>query len=338
MRAGWAAVAVACGVLAAAGCGGSPDSEDATAPVVSAPPQVASAPLSRGGGFDVNGLVATGRAAGWAALDPAQRRAVANRWIAIGRWDVSSRDVVSAVDSASPHSDESMRDFITRAVRNDLGRIENEREVEEKRAKQAAARAQAARKRAAARERARQRGILVEGIGSRVVTVSLANDGPVVVEASHRGGSNFIIRLVGNGLDSLLVNEIGAYSGTWVEPEVLSGRYRFVVDADGPWSVRYRQPVPARGAPSILRTFTGNGPKVLPIQSPDDVEPVITGRNSGDSNFIVSLIAYGGAVTGRELLFNDIGPYSGQTLTSIPAGDYLLSVDAEGSWTVRFQR
>lgn len=199
----------------------------------------------------------------------------------------------------------------------------------------AQARRQAAQRRAAAQQRARARGTLVEGSGARVIPVQLADDGPVVVEASHRGGANFIVKLVGRGLDELLVNEIGSYAGTVVAPEVLAGRYRMAIEADGPWSIRYRQPEPTTRAQTLLRTFQGQGSAVIPVRSTEDLEPIISGRNTGSSNFIVSLIAYGDEVTGRELLFNEIGPYGGETLTRIPVGDYLLAVQAEGQWSIR---
>lgn len=43
-------------------------------------------------------------------------------------------------------------------------------------------------------------------------------------------------------------------------------------------------------------------------------------------------------MTGEEYLFNEIGRYHGQTLMmdSLPRGTYLLSVQADGNWTVRF--
>ncbi|MEQ9093198.1 MAG: hypothetical protein RLN63_03765, partial [Miltoncostaeaceae bacterium] len=222
-------------------------------------------------------------------------------------------------------------------------RAERQREARERRrAEQQAAREQAAERRREAQQRAREqarlRGTLVEGSGSRVITAEIGSDGPVVVEASHRGGSNFVVEFVGNGLDELLVNEIGTYSGTSVVPEAFSGRYRIAIDADGPWSVRYRQPEPQGDEPTLLRAFSGEGPQVLQVRSTEDLDPIIAARGSGGSNFIVELVAYGGAVTGRELLFNEIGPFQGETLTSVPAGDYLLNLDAEGPWTVRFSR
>jgi hypothetical protein len=204
-------------------------------------------------------------------------------------------------------------------------------------AARARARAQAAARARAQRERV-LRGTLVEGSGAKVVTINLSDNGPLIIESSHNGGGNYIVELVGNGLNELMVNEIGSYSGTVALDQVLAGRYRVSIQADGSWSLRYRQPRPQGGEQSLLRTFQGSGPQVIAVQTPEDLEPIITASNSGNANFIVSLIGYGDEVSGSELLFNEIGPYRGETLTSIPSGDYLLSIDAAGSWTIRFQR
>lgn len=224
-----------------------------------------------------------------------------------------------------------------------------ERAAAQRAARQEAAREKrraAARARARARERAREkarrerllRGTLVEGSGARVVNVNLTDTGPVIVESSHNGGSNYVLRLVGNGLEELLVNEIGSYSGSVAVDDAAPGRYRLSVEADGSWSIRYRQPRPLGGEPALLRTFKGSGPEVIQVRAPEDLQPIITASNSGSSNFVVRLIAYGDEVSGAELLFNEIGPYDGQTITNVPSGDYLLAVEAEGSWSVRFQR
>jgi len=50
----------------------------------------------------------------------------------------------------------------------------------------------------------------------------------------------------------------------------------------------------------------------------------------------VEAIGYGD-VEGSILLFNEIGNFQGETLAEeMPAGDYLLAVQADGPWTIRF--
>jgi hypothetical protein len=57
----------------------------------------------------------------------------------------------------------------------------------------------------------------------------------------------------------------------------------------------------------------------------------------GAVELIVDLIGYG-STTGEEGLFNEIGNFQGQTLmsSSLPRGSYLLDVQADGAWTIRF--
>ncbi len=67
------------------------------------------------------------------------------------------------------------------------------------------------------------------------------------------------------------------------------------------------------------------------------MRPIVTATHRGESNFIVRMIGYG-TTTGEVLLFNEIGNYHGQTLSTstIPRGPYLLYVHADGSWSIRF--
>src|SRR5690242_1464946 len=71
------------------------------------------------------------------------------------------------------------------------------------------------------------------GSGSRVLRPLLGRKAPLVVRATHDGSANFVIKVVGNGANELLVNEIGRYSGQTVWADAHSGRYRIAVEADG---------------------------------------------------------------------------------------------------------
>lgn len=182
--------------------------------------------------------------------------------------------------------------------------------------------------------------IIVEGSGAQVKTIRLKADAPLVVEAEHTGSSNFAVQLVGQGLDDLLFNEIGSVSASVVVAEAVKGKYRLDVDADGQWRLRLTQPSPKAGAKVLPGVVEGSGSTVIPVRLDQTMQPVVRAKHQGESNFVVSLIGYGGLVEGEELLFNEIGNYSGETLTysELPAGDYLLEVYAPGgTWTLRFR-
>jgi hypothetical protein len=181
--------------------------------------------------------------------------------------------------------------------------------------------------------------IVKRGSGSSVESVRLTEDSPLVVTGEHNGSANFIVELRGRGgADYLIFNEIGSYRGQFAVGDILAGRYRAAVDADGSWTLRFEQPVPSARAQAIPGRITGRGARVVPIRSSADLEPIVTARHRGEANFIVEVIGYGD-VTGTILLFNEIGQFKGETLADpMPAGDYLLAVQADGAWTLRFIR
>lgn len=55
--------------------------------------------------------------------------------------------------------------------------------------------------------------------------------------------------------------------------------------------------------------------------------------HNGNSNFIVHLMDTNGNV--QEYVVNEIGAYNGSQAFNVPEGDYLLNVEADGSWTVK---
>lgn len=178
--------------------------------------------------------------------------------------------------------------------------------------------------------------IVLRGSGAQVETVTLAADSPAVVAAVHRGSSNFIVELVTPGGSELLVNDIGNYSGEIAYAGAAAGRYRLRVDADGSWTVSITQPVPRPRDKTVPTTLSGRGADVVKIRTDEDLQPIVEATHRGQSNFIVSLIGYGDT-SGDELIFNEIGNFSGETIVNdMPTGSYLLAVQADGPWTVKF--
>jgi hypothetical protein len=151
---------------------------------------------------------------------------------------------------------------------------------------------------------------------------------------AHRGAAERPPRQAGR----LPLREIGSYEGQTAVAEATRGRYRASIEADGSWMLRFEQPLPQGNAKRIPATIRGGGAKVVPIRSDEDLRPLVTGRHRGQANFIVHAIGYGD-VEGTLFLFNEIGPYKGETLADeMPAANYLLYVQADGPWTIRFAR
>jgi len=162
----------------------------------------------------------------------------------------------------------------------------------------------------------------------------------VVVSGEHNGSSNFIVRLVGpsDTFGQLLFNEIGGYQGETAWPDAKAISYKLAVQADGAWSIRLTQPVPTPDAIPIPGTVQGQGDKVVAIRATSTMQATVTGSNTGSSNFIVRMYGYGSTAGYWQLVFNEIGPYQGQRLVSIPAGPYLLHVLSNGNWSIGFAR
>jgi hypothetical protein len=180
--------------------------------------------------------------------------------------------------------------------------------------------------------------IVIRGHGKVVKSIRLKTDTPVVVTGSHNGQANFIVDLVGQGAHEFLFNEIGRYRGqAAIEEQLNSGKYRVAIDADGDWTLKFEQPVPKGDAKRLPGTLKGKGAHVVPVHTDDPMQPVVRGAHRGQANFIVDVIGYGD-LSGVVNLFNEIGRFSGEVLADeeLPAGDYLVYVQADGAWTLRF--
>jgi hypothetical protein len=160
------------------------------------------------------------------------------------------------------------------------------------------------------------------------------------VTARNTGSSNFVVQLVGRGpaggTEDLLFNEIGSYAGQTAFADAKAGPYRVSVESDGNWVLYFQQPIATGTERHILGMASGSGARVIPVRADHDLQPIVTATHTGKSNFVVELIGYGDT-SGEALLFNEIGHFRGQTLADdVPQGSYLLAVQADGNWSVRF--
>jgi hypothetical protein len=177
-----------------------------------------------------------------------------------------------------------------------------------------------------------------KGRGSKVLTIRTSRSGPLVFTTTHRGSSKFVVRFVGQGLEGFLVNHVGAYAGQIAVAEAGAGTYRIPVQASGAWTLKITRPVSGPKAKTVPATFRGIGSRVIQIRATADQRPTVFARHRGQSSFVVALIGYGG-LESDTLLFDDVGSSGGEILfDAMPAGGYLLAVQADGPWTVRFER
>jgi len=170
--------------------------------------------------------------------------------------------------------------------------------------------------------------INLTGSGDSIVDVP-KGDYPAIMRAKHSGGGNFIVSSydANNNQIDLLINTIGAYEG--IKPlDFLTGEQtaRLEIKAGGPWEITIL-PVQEARTVTIPGPVNGTGDDVFYIEggAPDTI---IADASQMTSNFIV----YSYSDDGQELVFNEIGPYTGTAL--LDSSTFMLSVQAEGNWSV----
>jgi hypothetical protein len=154
-------------------------------------------------------------------------------------------------------------------------------------------------------------------------------------------GRYFALELLGQhrlGIGDILVNTVGAYSGTRAIG-VQAGTYHFNVAADGPWSVTITQPrnVPAVKAP---HTYSGTGASVVGPFSVGGDNIRITAKNTvlhiGSAFVVYVYPAKAKDDSSLDQPINSGNDFSGSAVAQEKKpGPYYLSIDSAGNWTVR---
>ena len=175
------------------------------------------------------------------------------------------------------------------------------------------------------------RPISLSGKGDKVPRFTIPDDAPAIAVVTSKGAGNFSVEsLAADGSQNeLLVNTIGAYSGT-VLFDIGSGEHSvaFKVGATGIWSIVVK-PITSARAWDTTTKLTGKGDDVVLLNPPAEGLTSISVIGSGKGNFIVQTYSLDGTST---ILVNEIGPYSGQV--ELPDQSELLQVNADGGWSV----
>jgi hypothetical protein len=171
--------------------------------------------------------------------------------------------------------------------------------------------------------------VTLEGSGNQVVDFdNLFGIG--FIHVTHEGSSNFVVKNYGanNEKIDLLVNTIGDYDGyRTLDFGSDDHTVRFQVEADGDWKIIvYPLDAEYLKVCDIPGTCKGKGDDLFAVKGKGRPD-VLTFTDKSDSNVIV----YAYTKSGRDLLVNEIGPYSGSSL--FPANTILVEVRSEGEWT-----
>lgn len=163
-----------------------------------------------------------------------------------------------------------------------------------------------------------------QGDGDDFFAVELTE--PSIARITHDGASNFaVFAYPAEGRRDLLVNEIGAYSGTrplgWLELPIVD----IEVQADGIWTFTV---LPLSEAPHPGTSIEGSGDAVLNFNDVDG--RALRVSHDGSSNFAV--LAYGDR---RSVMINEIGTYSGRV--RLVPGTLFVEIQADGRWSLEVE-
>lgn len=171
--------------------------------------------------------------------------------------------------------------------------------------------------------------IALTGTGDSIIDVAKW-DGAAIVHIKYASGGNFaVINYDSNNKKiDLLVNTIGAYEGT-VPLDFRSSEQtvRFEVKASGPWEFLISPLISARDF-DLPVVITGTGDDVVIIRG-GNADTIKADNSQGDGNFAVW--AYSNS-TGRDLIFNEIAPYTGIAMLS--PDTLVLTITATGNWSL----
>jgi hypothetical protein len=184
---------------------------------------------------------------------------------------------------------------------------------------------------------AKQETIKLDGKGRQASDKFNLQSGLALIEISHDGDSNVIVRLLdenGKQIDTLF-NQIGNFKGERGFMIPRDGECLADVVADGNWTLAIRQPRPTQGY-SVPRTLEGTGYGVTDFIELNKGLKVFKMNHSGQGRFTVNLVDRDGRIV--EPLINTLGTFSGSKPVSIEKpGIYFLNVAGDGDWTIQVQ-
>lgn len=163
-----------------------------------------------------------------------------------------------------------------------------------------------------------------QGRGDSVIKLDRRRAIGVVAFECPKCTGNTVVK--SDGAESLLVNEIGAYSGKrWIDIRENSRTTTLTVQARGAWKLTVGGIGLGRVVPAG-EAVSGRGDDVLLVGGTSEVAKV---TNTGEGNFAVH---HASMITARlELLINEIGGYEG----TVPfTGSALVQVTSSGKWTI----
>lgn len=159
------------------------------------------------------------------------------------------------------------------------------------------------------------------GTGDDVKAVDLGGLPAIITFTCEACTDNTVVKT--NGTEGLLVNAIGAYTGSHLVDTDGTSTTELTVEADSAWTLTVADISTVKFASGAA---SGHGDQVFFLEGDTSKATV---KNTGEENFIV--IGFGGDAP--ELAVNEIGPYEGTV--QLTAG--FIQVRSDGDWTITAQ-
>ena len=168
-----------------------------------------------------------------------------------------------------------------------------------------------------------------KGTGDDVIKIDKPQDKPVLLKISapeEEGQFAVISHDADNNMLDVLVNTIGAYSGTIGLDLNGKSTASLEVKASGPWTITLAD-VSTAPELKVPGSISGEGDSVVRLASGATTLTI----QGGKENINFAVILYGGLFP--DLLVNEIGAYSGKVPVSKDGG--YLAITATGPWTIK---
>lgn len=169
--------------------------------------------------------------------------------------------------------------------------------------------------------------IVLTGRGDQVVETGKPDNQAMIAWSVYNGRSNFIVTAYNANGERIgsLVNAIGAYDGKvpldWLKNENTT---RLEVKSSGDWTITLL-PLSKVRVEEFGR-ITGAGDDVIAFS--DNIDLVSVDASKAQSNFVI----WAWSDTDRDLLINDIAPYTGSAIAQ--PGAFILTIEADGPWVL----
>lgn len=193
---------------------------------------------------------------------------------------------------------------------------------------------------------------LVTGRGPTERSIDVPEDYvPFILGAGYPKGAVLIVRLRGEGFRRTEVSEDPFFfdapeSSVTATPGIASGTYELTVKGTkGSWTLQFQEPDPNTVPPVPLfgQVMRGHGNNVVPVRILEETEVRWEMQTEG-SFFSAELLGFAGAEGTYQFLGMlhgglafEPGDRGFRSDSVLPTGDYLLIVDADGRWAVRFR-